>query len=287
MKNYSLTLAKNQMDLLLEMYGPYQVETNIPHAIFQAKKADVSLIFYQNGTLLIKGEFQEELRLIKNRLGLINFSAIGSDEVGTGDLFGPIVVCSAFVSADDIEKLEAMGVRDSKNITDRQIIELAPKLSKMLIHSVLILKPNKYNVMVRRGFNMNKIKAFLHNQAILLTVKKVEKEVPVIVDQFCLPKIYYNYLKDESKVYRDISFYTNAENIHISVAAASIIARYAFLAKMQQFSRFAGIRLLKGAGKDVDKQLVYLYKRKGYDTLRPITKLNFRNLKKNQITPQN
>ena len=130
MKNYSLTLAKNQMDLLLEMYGPYQVETNIPHAIFQAKKADISLIFYQNGTLLIKGEFQEELRLIKNRLGLINFSAIGSDEVGTGDLFGPIVVCSAYVSADDIEKLEAMGVRDSKNITDRQIIELAPKLSK-------------------------------------------------------------------------------------------------------------------------------------------------------------
>ena len=64
----------------------------------------------------------------------------------------------------------------------------------MLIHSVLILKPNKYNVMVRRGFNMNKIKAFLHNQAILLTVKKVEKS-SVIVDQFCLPKIYYNYLR--------------------------------------------------------------------------------------------
>ena len=34
-----------------------------------------------------------------------------------------------------------MGVKDSKNMRDRQIIELAPKLSKMLTHSVLILNP--------------------------------------------------------------------------------------------------------------------------------------------------
>lgn len=286
MNNYSMKLSKNQMDLLIEKYKGYEVENKIPHTIFEAKKDDLAIIIYKNGTLLLKGEYQAELEQIKDKLGLFPFSAIGSDEVGTGDLFGPIVVCSAYVDEKDIKELEQLGVKDSKNMSDRQIVSLAPKLSKMLIHSVLILNPDKYNLMTRKGYNMNKIKAYLHNQAILLTIKKLEnKNIPVIVDQFCLPKIYYNYLKAEKEVKRDISFFTNAESVHLSVAAASIIARYAFLAKMQQLSRFAGIRLLKGAGTDVDKQLIYIYKSQGYDTLRPITKLNFNNLTKNNVTP--
>lgn len=286
MNNYSMKLSKNQMDLLIEKYAEYVVDNIIPHTVFSAKKDDLSIVIYKTGTLLLTGNYEEELSLIKDRLGLIPFSAVGSDEVGTGDVFGPVVVCSAYVLEKDIPELERLGVKDSKNMTDRQIVELAPKLSKKLTHSVLILNPDRYNLLSRKGYNMNKIKAYLHNQAILLTINKLEdKNTPVIVDQFCLPKLYYNYLKDEKVVHKDISFFTKAESVHISVAAASIIARYAFLAKMQQLSRFAGMRLLKGASADVDKQLVYLYKSKGYDILRPITKLNFKNLTKNNITP--
>lgn len=286
MNKYSMKLSKNQMDIVIEKYNAYEVENKIPHTVFQAKKDDLSIVVYKNGTLFLDGDYKEELQEIKDRLGLVPFSAVGSDEVGTGDLFGPIVVCSAYVDEKDIEKLEQMGVKDSKNMRDRQIIELAPKLSKMLTHSVLILNPKKYNLMTRKGYNMNKIKAFLHNQAILLTIDKLKDEnIPVIVDQFCLPRLYYDYLEGEKRIHRDIAFYTNAESVHISVAAASIIARYAFLARMQELSRFAGERLLKGAGKRVDEQLVQIYKSKGYNTLRPITKLNFKNLKKNNVTP--
>lgn len=284
--NYSMSLSKNQLDLLLEMYSPYEVAHSHPHMILKAVVDNhVTLSFYKNGNLVLEGEFRDELNRIKTRLGLTNFSAIGSDEVGTGDVFGPVVVCSCFVKASDIEVLELMGVKDSKNMTDRQIIELAPQLTKMLTHSVLILNPEKYNEMVRRGYNMNKLKAFLHNQAILLTTKKIEDKVPVIVDQFCEPRLYYNYLKDEPNIYRDISFYTKAESIHISVAAASIIARYAFLAKMQNYSRFIGMKLKLGAGKMVDAQLVKIVSTKGIENLRKITKMNFRNLKKTNIIP--
>ncbi len=283
--SYSMSLSKNQVTLLLEMYSAYEVEHNNAHLSFKGTKDNVDILIYKTGSLVLQGDYKEELKRIKTRLGLVNFSAIGSDEVGTGDLFGPVVVCSAYVPKEQIETLEQMGVRDSKSMTDKKIIELAPKLTKMLTHSILILKPEKYNEMVRRGFNMNKIKAFLHNQAIILTTRKVEKEVPVIVDQFCAPRIYYDYLDGEANVYKNISFYTNAESIHISVAAASIIARYAFLAKMQQFSKYIGLRLTKGAGKKADEQLVKIYHEKGYQALLPITKLNFRNLKKNNIIP--
>lgn len=285
MNTYSMSLSKNQVTLLLEMYLAYETTHDNAHLQFKAVKDGVNIMIYKTGSLVLQGPYESELKRIKTRLGLVNFSAIGSDEVGTGDLFGPVVVCSAYVSKEDIEVLELMGVKDSKSMTDKKIIELAPKLTKLLTHSILILKPEKYNEMVRRGFNMNKIKAFLHNQAILLTTQKVDKEVPVIVDQFCAPRIYYNYLKDEPKVYKNISFYTKAESIHLSVAAASIIARYAFLAKMQQFSRYIGRRLEKGAGKKVDEQLLSIYNEKGYQALLPITKLNFRNIKKNNIIP--
>ena len=43
-------------------------------------------------------------------------SSIGSDEVGTGDYFGPIVVTAAYVPKDKIEFLESIGVKDSKKL---------------------------------------------------------------------------------------------------------------------------------------------------------------------------
>lgn len=283
--NYSLALSINQLKLVEEMYLAYIVGKDLKNVIFKAVKNDVTITLYTNHNLFLEGDYKKELKEIKLRLGLSDFSAIGSDEVGTGDVFGPIVVCSTYVPKDMVETLEDLGVKDSKTMTDKKIIELAPQITKLIQHSVLILKPEKYNEMVRKGYNMNKIKAFLHNQAIILTSDKVEENVPVILDQFCEPRLYFNYLKDEKKIYKDVSFYIKAESVHISVAAASIIARYAFLAKMQEFSRNIGFKLALGAGNIVDRQLVRIYKNKGYDALRPITKLNFKNIKKNEIVP--
>jgi ribonuclease HIII len=233
--------------------------------------------------VVLQGDYEHELSHIKSLLGIETYAAIGSDEVGTGDLFGPIVVCSAYVSKTDIAFLESLGVKDSKAMTDTMISKIGPILANRLIHSILILNPEKYNEMVRKGYNMNKIKAYLHNHAIIKTSEKLAEKVPVILDQFCEPPIYFNYLKTEKLIYRDINFYTKAESVHISVAAASIIARYAFLAKMQQFSKYIGLNLLKGAGSEVDKQLVEIYQSRGYQALPPITKLNFKNLTKNHI----
>src|SRR5690606_26700076 len=128
--------------------------------------------------------------------------------------------------------LESLNVRDSKNMNDKMIIQIAPKIAQRLIHSLLILTPKKYNNLVDQGLNLNKIKALLHNQAIIKTSSKLEETVPVILDQFCTPQLYFNYIKDETLIYRDIEFHVRAEAVHLSVAAASIIARYAFLVKM-------------------------------------------------------
>lgn len=283
MANYSMSITQNQMSLLINAYKSFEKENSNQYIAFSAYKDGVTIQAYKSGKVVMQGEYQKELQQIKALLGVKEYAAIGSDEVGTGDLFGPVVVCSAYVSLEDIDFLESIGVKDSKSMTDMQISKIGPVLANRLIHSILILNPEKYNSLVRKGYNMNKIKAYLHNQGIIKTSEKLTEKVPVILDQFCEPTIYFNYLKTEKLIYRDIDFYTKAESVHIAVAAASIIARYAFLAKMQQYSKFIGYRLLKGAGSEVDKQLVEIYRDRGYKGLSPITKLNFKNLTKNNI----
>ncbi len=127
------------------------------------------------------------------------------------------------------------------------------------------------------------MKALLHNQAIIKTSSKLKETVPVILDQFCTPQLYYNYLKDETLVYRDIDFHTKAEQVHLSVAAASIIARYAFLVKMQQYSQKIGIKLLKGASKEVDEMVKTIFEKKGQKQLHNVTKMNFKNVTKQDL----
>lgn len=283
MANYSLSISPEQLNTLIQAYKSFEREASNRYVAFSAVKNGITIHAYKTGKVVLQGDYEQELNHIKSILGIETYAAIGSDEVGTGDLFGPIVVCSAYVSKEDIVFLESLGVKDSKAMTDAMISKIGPILANRLIHSILILNPEKYNEMVRKGYNMNKIKAYLHNHAIIKTSEKLADKVPVILDQFCEPPIYFNYLKTEKLIYRDIQFYTKAESVHISVAAASIIARYAFLAKMQQFSKYMGITLLKGAGSEVDKQLVEIYKSRGYQALPPITKLNFKNLAKNHI----
>lgn len=285
MPHYVMSLTKNQLDLLVELYKQYETENENEEIVFKAIKDDTTLSFYIDNRLIVEGNYKDEIKSINERLGIIPFSAIGSHDVGSSDLFGPIVFCSVYIPADEIEKYEAMGLKDAKEMNDKQIIDLAPQLTKELEHSVIILNPDKYNKYIRRGLNISKLRALFTNQTIVLTKEKIGKEVPAVVDQFCLPKIYFNYLIGEAEIHRDVSFYNKAEDIHVSVAAAYVIARYAYIAKLRRYSRFAGLRLLSGADERVDKQLVFLYRSKGYNTLRPITKLNFSNIKDNNIKP--
>lgn len=66
----------------------------------------------------------------------------------------------------------------------------------------------------------------------------------------------------------------------MSVAAASIIARYAFLIEMDKLSKAAGFDIPKGAGPHVDKAAAKLIKLHGEEALRQFTKLHFANTQK-------
>lgn len=281
MKHYTISVNESELEKLNRVYQYHQIEDSNQYLLFHAQHNGIDILAYKTGKVLLQGkEVTHELVSIKKHLNREDYAAIGSDEVGTGDVFGPIVVCSAYVSVQDIAYLESLNVRDSKNMTDKMIQMIAPKIAKRIVHSLLILPPKKYNELVEQGYNLNKMKALLHNQAIIKTSSKTEENTPVILDQFCTPQLYFNYIKDETLIYRDIEFHTKAEQVHLSVAVASIIARYAFLVKMQEYSTKIGFELLKGASKEVDEQIKSIHETKGKHALTLIAKMNYKNITK-------
>lgn len=281
MKYYTISVTEQELEKLHKVYQYHTIEDQNPYLLFHAVHNSIDILAYKTGKVLLQGkEITHELISIKKHLNREDYAAIGSDEVGTGDVFGPIVVCSAYANTEDIEFLESLNVRDSKNMNDKTIINIAPKIAKRLIHSLLILPPKKYNELNQKGYNLNKIKALLHNQAIVKTTSKLDHQVPVIVDQFCTPQLYFNYIKEETLIYRDIDFHTKAEQVHLSVAAASIIARYAFIVKLREYGEKLDLELLKGASKEVDEQVKLIIENKGQQTLSFIAKLNFKNVTK-------
>lgn len=285
MKHFSMPVNDNELKKLHKLYQHHLVDDDNQYLVFHAKHNETHVLAYATGKVLLQGEeITSELILIKKHLNKVDYAAIGSDEVGTGDVFGPVVVCTAFVSKEDIPYLEQLGVKDSKNISDDDILTIGSKLAQKLTHTLLIVKPSKYNELTSKSINLNKMKALLHNQAIIKTTSKLEKEYPVIVDQFCQPNLYYNYLSEETLVYRNINFYTKAESVHLAVAAASIIARYAFLLKMKELSTQVGFELRKGASSLVDDQIEIIVEKHGTSILSDIAKLNFKNITKRQAS---
>lgn len=305
-------ISDNVKDKMIEFYEDKKREKTPPYALFQANEADTIITLYESGKVVFQGEGADvdasmwrDVEKNLNNINLKNLSkdktkeekakdnrdyffinSIGSDEVGTGDYFGPVTVAASFVKKSDINFLTELGVRDSKKITDDKIIQIAPELIKRIPHSIFILSNDDYNRYQSNGFNMNKIKAILHNNALTSLLKKDNYNYDLIVmDQFATPKNYFGYLKDASNVVRNINFTTKAEDKCLSVAVASIIARYIFLKEMKRISSELGMTLPLGSSSIVDEFGKEIVKKYGENKLREIAKLNFKNT--NRILEKN
>ena len=103
-------------------------------------------------------------------------TSVGSDEVGTGDYFGPIIVTAAYVKKEDLDYLKELGCTDSKKITDDKIKKIAPSIIKKIKYKSIILKNDEYNEKYSKENNMNKIKAIISaNKGSFSTVSTIDE----------------------------------------------------------------------------------------------------------------
>jgi len=209
---------------------------------------------------------------------LSKYPQIGSDEVGTGDFFGPICVAAAYVKKEDLEFLKELGVTDSKLLSDEKILEIGPLLIAKFDYSQIALSNEKYNE-VHDQNNMNAIKAKMHNACLLKMIKR-HPEAWRYQDQFAEEKLYYHYLSEEKEIVKGIIFKTEGELAYPSVALASVIARYSFLLKMDALNKKYGLIFPLGASKQVDLFATEFINKYGEKELNAVAKMNFANAKR-------
>jgi len=291
---YTLKLTPFQETKLYDTWKSSQSKTP-PYAKWQLRPENCVITCYTSGKTVFQGKdasvyaspFADIFELsapaktktapafkVKNRL-----PQAGSDEVGTGDYFGPVCVCATIITADTLPLLEKLGVRDSKQLNDTDIRKIAPKIMNQIPYSLLILDNEKYNN-VHETNNMNAIKSKLHNQAYVNLVKNYEVPSFKIIDQFTPETSYYRYLKGEKTIVTGIHFETKAEDKYPAVGAASVIARYAFLKKMDEMEENWKMKFQKGAGDKVDICAEEFVKKHGFDSLSQVAKMHFKNTEK-------
>ena len=275
---------------LLCRKGPHEVKVNIYHGkkglsvVIQGKEGHVK----DEITLLAKGAGQAptvtKTRTVitpgGNSLHPQGVEAwMGCDESGKGDVFGPLVGAACIVRADEEAALQALGVCDSKLLTDSQIASIAQGIRQIVGERCVVqtLLPKEYNELYRKykanRKNLNHLLGDVHSRNIQCLLSKYECPC-IIVDKFGKDEYVLHGLGSIAATH-DIIQVPKGER-DTAVAAASILARHGFVEAMDRLAAQYGMAFPKGAFAGIVGALRQFRQRYGDDELVNVGKLNFK-----------
>ncbi|HOF65624.1 MAG: ribonuclease HIII [Bacillota bacterium] len=295
-ENVTIKLNKLECENLMKTYQSFEVTNSGEYIIFSAKIGDLQVFVYDNNKdkdeykVLFQGvgatteaekwgtPLQKKQKKIDELVSYLSTDPqIGSDEVGFGDFFGPLVVVAAYFDNETADIVSKLGLKDSKKLDDNYILSVGPLLLKKVKHKANIVHNDKFNALVKDGYNMNKMKAMLHMNVLSMLKDEIKKNVPAFIDEFASEELFYSYLGPNQKVIKPITFKQKGESYYPSIALASVIARYLFLVEMSKISARFKVEIPLGAGKKVDEFAALFLEKNGKAALDKITKHNFKN----------
>lgn len=297
MSNVIIKTTAIQIEKMKQAYSTFLLPKKIPYTSFTAKKNGTTITAYTSGKVMFQGaNAEKEASLWGNTQSIApknskstdlppdlpHLSVLGSDEVGNGSYFGPLTVCAAYVDKTKLDLLKQLGVRDSKEMKDPQIVHLAKILKETIPYQLLVLSPKKYNE-IQPKYNAVRMKVALHNQAIHLLLQKIAPTKPdaILIDQFTPEANFKKYVQTEkNQIQEKLYFVTKGEQYHLAVAAASIISRASFLEELDKASAELGFTLPSGAGTKSDQAAAKILQKGGVPLLGNYAKLHFANTEK-------
>ena len=263
------------------------------YTLFFAQKNKLSVAVYEKGPkVLIQGkgvaefvQFELEPKILgEAKLGYEEVHSpemfephFGVDESGKGDFFGPLVIAGVYVDRGIARKLMEGGVQDSKRISsDARIRAIAETIRKtsMGLNEVVLIGPAKYNELYEKFGNLNKLLAWGHARVIENLMAKKPDCPRSLSDQFADARLIEQSLfRHGQKI--QIQQRPRAES-DIAVAAASILAREAFINWLEREGKKLGVRLERGVSPAVKATAQKLVEYRGPDSLRQLAKVHFR-----------
>jgi ribonuclease HIII len=264
-----------------------------PYTLFFARKNKLSIAVYEKGPkVLVQGkgaeefvQFELEPRILgEAKLGYEEVHSprmfephFGIDESGKGDFFGPLVVAGVYVERGIARKLLDAGVQDSKRIgSDTRIRALAKIIRAKAgpIVDVVLIGPARYNELYEKFGNLNKLLGWGHARVIENLLAKKPECPRALSDQFADARVIEHSLMQHGRKI-NIEQRTKAES-DVAVAAASILAREAFIGWLDRQGKTLGLRLGRGVSADVKATAERLANERGPEILRQVAKVHFR-----------
>jgi len=292
--SHTIVLTPEQQKKLINLLVTRRYKTvEVPYTRVAVALENCRINLYHSGKCLIQGKGAEEWITFtlepeitgEARLGYEAFHDpqsvqphMGVDESGKGDLFGPLVIAAVYTEAKTVEILRELGAKDSKRISsDRVALQLASDIRKQLAgkFSIVTLGPAAYNRMYATLKNVNRVLAWGHARAIENLLEKVPDCPRALSDQFGpTHRIQSALMTRGKKIQMDQR--TQAES-DPAVAAASILARAAFLNALRHLEKEVGIETVpKGCSSRVKQIATQLVADKGPGILLQTCKCHFR-----------
>ena len=286
MASITLTPSEKEIQAFVQKHEKKLAPSKNPYIRYFLKLPQASVSIYTSGKVLLQGEAAERYASffgyqVSPVASGQSFPMIGTDEVGNGSYFGGLAVVASFVTPDQHDFLQKLGVGDSKTLTDQKIRQLAPLLKEKIQHQALLLSPSKYNEVIGERYNAVSVKVAPHNQAIFLLLQKGVQPEKIVIDAFTSTQNYEKYLKNEANHFSNpVSLEEKAEGKYLAVAVSSIIARDLFLENLENLGRELGYQLPSGAGTASDKVASQILRAYGMQGLNFCAKLHFKNTEK-------
>lgn len=285
------------LEKMKKFYDSQMTATEDPNVLFKAQMIGCTITAYQNMEVSFEGIRAAEAssqwmkkpkakvassNTSKDENGMFLNKHIGSDDVGNTDYFGPVCTVACYVSEEDIEWLKTLDIpSDVKMLPATEIVRIAKIIKERVVYSLLILDNPHYNKMISEGINSAHLKAKLHNQAITNIMQRLNSPVATkVIEQFVAPKTYYNYLKNEVIVVKDLTFEKNTHGTYYAMICAHILARYASLQYFNNMSRSLKVKLPYGSTAVADQVAIKLVQQFGENILNKVAKRNMNNTKR-------
>jgi ribonuclease HIII len=294
MNSYTHGLTADQATKLRALLADLSFEFSPkPYTIFFGKKNKLSVAVYEKGPkVLVQGKgledfvrFELEPKILgEAKLGYEEVHSpemfephFGVDESGKGDFFGPLVIAGAYVDRGIARKLLDAGVQDSKRIgSDARIRALAAEIRRAAggLYDTILIGPERYNQLYDKFGNLNRLLGWGHARVIENLLAKKADCARALSDQFADAHVIENSLLQHGRKIK-IEQRTKAES-DVAVAAASILAREAFIDWLDRNGRELGLRLDRGVSSQTKATAEKIVAAGGPDALRKVAKVHFR-----------
>ncbi len=179
---------------------------------------------------------------------------LGIDDAGRGPVIGPMVLAGCLIDEKTEREFKKLGIKDSKQLTQKRREFLAEKIkAKAETFEIIIIPPLEIDGNGESRIKLNELEA-IATAKIINRINKGYKKIKVIVDCPSTSIIkWQDFLKTKIKNLSNLEIFCEhkADKNHISVSAASVLAKCVREKEMAKIKKIYGDEIGSGYTSDL------------------------------------